>query len=769
MIGKSLGRYTPYGRKCSAEFLAELGWEDYKRGMLQPGESLDGYRVIRLIGSGGFGAVWLCQSEALGDYRALKFIPDIDPGRIQKEFDALCRYRTAAGQLRSPSIMPIEHVNRRSDGLFYIMPLADGYGSSDPLEASWCPLTLAAVMDRRRGEPTWFTSEEIKGYITPILHALQLLSDAELVHRDVKPDNILFLNGTPCLGDISLLGEDSHNITRRGTPGYSAPSWFVESGGPPDMFGAATTLYSLLTGNPPDKMGRAAFRWPPQGEDSLTPAERQNWQRIHNVIRRAVDERSAERFRTFDEVAQALNGRTDGPRGSAKNRRLLVVAGVTALVLAAGAAVALRNPFRDIQKPPVAAAPAAPNSDPSNPGGLNDKELADYRATASLAAIYFNEKNYQAALEMLGQLNTTYPVSNTFPYYSTLRAQCLYKLGRTDDAHEELRRGLLGKRLDLVSFGERMKLWDALGDVQGAEAEVTRIIEEFSPITLHYTARARLRLRRGDFDGAEKDILSASTLDNDPGRAGLADKLRTGYAEEFPDYARYLAEHGMVTITPPMPEEQPKPSPEAMPHETPAASPQQTEAAPPQPEKDLPKYRADLQRFEKAMKEARKTLIYPHELISGPVDTAIVALKKTLQDAPSHREVDRQLTEILKQMETSLKKVPPMPDVEAMTKGIAPLEALAKKMKSIPKTAEERVNYDWDVRPLVDGQLQKLQEDLGAEAYFRSQQSQKIADATAPFLNKYASTPDADGSMDYSLPITKTTGEFLGACNKLSE
>ena len=324
MIGKSLGQLSPHGEKCSAEFLAEPGCEDYKRGMLQPGESLDGYRVIRLIGSGGFGAVWLCQSEALGDYRALKFIPDIDPGRIQKEFDALCRYRSAAGQLRSPSIMPIEHANRRSDGLYYIMPVANGYGSSDPLETYWCPLTLAAVMNRRREEPAWFTSEEIKGYITPVLHALQLLSDAGLVHRDVKPDNILFLDGKPCLGDISLLGEDSHNITRRGTPGYSAPSWFLESGGHPDMYGAATTLYSLLTGNPPDKMGRAAFRWPPQGEDSLTAAEKAEWHRIHSIIRRAVDERPAERFRTFDDVAQALNG---DPRVAARQRRLLLVGG----------------------------------------------------------------------------------------------------------------------------------------------------------------------------------------------------------------------------------------------------------------------------------------------------------------------------------------------------------------------------------------------------------------------------------------------------------
>ncbi|MEI6340133.1 MAG: protein kinase family protein, partial [Verrucomicrobiota bacterium] len=415
--------------------------------------------------------------------------------------------------------MPIEHVNRSSDGLFYIMPLADGYGAAAPTDPAWRPMTMAAVIERRREEPTWFTSGEIKGYITSILHALQLLSDAELVHRDVKPDNILFLNGTPCLGDISLLGEDSHNITRRGTPGYSAPSWFVESGGNPDMFGAATTLYSLLTGNPPDKMGRSAFRWPPQGESSLSAPEKPEWQRLHRIIRRAVDERPAERFGTFDAVANVLDGNTDpgSPGGSASHRRRLLLAGLAGLVLI-GVVVAVLRHSPDTPKPPVAPTTVTQKSDPSNPGGLTDKELADYKATASLAALYFDEKNYQAALEMLKQLNTAYPVSNTVPYYSTLKAQCLYKLDRPEDAHAELRRGLLGKRLDLASFGERMKLWDALGDLPGAEAEATRIIEEASPITLHYTARARLRLRQGNFDGAEKDILAASTLDDDPAR-----------------------------------------------------------------------------------------------------------------------------------------------------------------------------------------------------------------------------------------------------------
>jgi serine/threonine protein kinase len=275
--------------------------------VLHPGEILDGYRLIRPIGSGGFGEVWLCQSDAIGDFRALKFIPATSTGHLEKEFDSICKYRAAATQLRSPSLMPIEHVNRRSDGLFYIMPLSDGYGVQDPTHEEWYPLTMAAILEGRRSESTWFTSEEIRNLITPILQALQLLSDAGLVHRDVKPENILFVNSLPCLGDISLLGKDTSNLTQRGTPGYSAPSWFVESGGHPDMYGSAMTLYAILTGNPPDKMGRAAFRWPPQGEQSLSATEREAWLMMHRAIRRAVEDRPAERFVDFVSFQRSLS------------------------------------------------------------------------------------------------------------------------------------------------------------------------------------------------------------------------------------------------------------------------------------------------------------------------------------------------------------------------------------------------------------------------------------------------------------------------------
>ena len=286
--------------------------------MLSPSQSFDGYLILRQVGSGGFGEIWICQSEALGDLRALKFIPSSRAGCLDKEFHALGLYRNAASKLRSPSLMPVEHANLLPGGLFYVMPLADGLSQLSPIDESWRPKTLSALIARQNTEPGWFSSREVKEWMASILEGLQLLSDAGLVHRDVKPENILFLNGSPCLSDISLLGEDAQQLTRRGTPGFSAPSWFIEGGGHPDMYGAAMTLYSLLTGNPPDKMGRSNFRWPPQGENSLSSTEREEWLRMHAAVRRAVDERPAERFADFSLFARALtNGVPHSDRDSA--------------------------------------------------------------------------------------------------------------------------------------------------------------------------------------------------------------------------------------------------------------------------------------------------------------------------------------------------------------------------------------------------------------------------------------------------------------------
>jgi len=475
--------------------------------LIRTGEVIDGYEIIRRIGSGGFGTVWLCRARLTGDYRALKFISGDAPDVAGKEKDALIRYRLAARKLHSPHLMPIEHVNSLPSGLFYVMPLADGYGAEDPADEAWHPWTLAAMIEQRRGLATWFSHDEVAALICPVLDALQTLLDGGFVHRDVKPENILFINGHPCLGDISLLGEDAQLVTRRGTPGYSAPSWYVDAGGHADMFGAAATLYTLLTGNPPDRIGKAHFRWPPQGEESLTPDEHREWLRLHRVVLRATEERPANRYLTYAAFSEAVLGGEQPP--TSRSPRTRIVAGALVLALILGAAAFFLIPREQ-----------SPIPEKVTTSGLTESEEADYKALASLAAIYFNEKNYQGALELLNQLLENYPVARqNSPLYSTLRARCLFALDRREEARAELKAGLTSGPIDAASFSQRMSLWQDLGDLENAEAEADRILREMRPITLYYMLRGSVRLQRGDFDGVEEDIQLASTLDNDPGRA----------------------------------------------------------------------------------------------------------------------------------------------------------------------------------------------------------------------------------------------------------
>lgn len=285
--------------------------------MLTPGTILDGYCLIHPIGRGGFGVVWLCQVEATGEYRALKYLPSSDLARLERELAALIRYRTEATRIQSPNLLPIEHVNRTDDGLFYSMPLADGLDVCAPCSSEWRPKILAALIRGRRNAASWFSAHEIQETLIPLAKAAQALSEAGVAHRDIKPENILFVEGRPCLGDISLLTDGGNVTIQSGTPGYISPRWYLESGGNPDQWGLAVTLYSMTTGNPPDKLGRASFLWPPQGEKSV---ERRIWNKFHRIIFRGTAEDPVNRFPDLNAFADAL--------ADATVKKPLMVAGV---------------------------------------------------------------------------------------------------------------------------------------------------------------------------------------------------------------------------------------------------------------------------------------------------------------------------------------------------------------------------------------------------------------------------------------------------------
>jgi serine/threonine protein kinase len=492
---------------------------------------LDGYRLIRFLGRGGFGEVWLCQSEAMGDFRALKFIPITHADRLEKEYAALLHYRKAAAQLRSPHLVPIEHVNRNDAGLYYVMPLADGATAVDPADPAWSPVNLATAIHERAEMPVWFSSKEIIALIRPVLDALQTLSDAGLVHRDVKPENILFFNGQPCLGDISLLGADASVITRRGTPGYATPSWYV--GGHPDMYGVAATLYALLTGNSPDKMGRAAFIWPPQGERSLSEAECGEWKRLHAVIRRACDERVSERFTDFRMIADALQKHV---RPSPKLPRIIA----TSLALVGVAAGTMVAAFRSKQ-PDVRDTTGKKEAAKDPLPELTQEQTADYQALAGMIQGYIGEGQYANALASVETLLSTYPQSRTQPAYSIARAMALRGLGRIEEAKVELRKEV-HLSPQIPPMAARKGLWEEFGDLPSAEQDLTRVLDKFGPNTFVLFLRADVRAQRGNFPGVltDKQAAYACNPKDESEQKRLVGTMWAPLESKYPGYADYL-------------------------------------------------------------------------------------------------------------------------------------------------------------------------------------------------------------------------------------
>lgn len=331
------------------------------------GQEIDGYRLVRPIGQGGFGTVWLCWSEASKSYHALKWVPG-DAGGFEQE--ALIKFREISQRLRSPNLIAIEHINRLPSAFIYTLPLADGAGADDPADEAWNPQTLAEHIEARQSP--WFSSIEILQIILPIINATAMLNNEGLVHRDIKPANILFFGGVPCLADMGLLSNDSVSLTRRGTPGFLAPSWFLESSGQPDMWGLATTLYSLLTGNNPDKMGRTAFLWPPDGKSSLSAPEQAQWQRLHAVIYRATHEKATERFRDFRTLASAVEGARIPARGKRKMVPALVAAGIVAAAVIAWFGLVKESPSKGALETPIILPAGYPKNLPANPTSPTD-------------------------------------------------------------------------------------------------------------------------------------------------------------------------------------------------------------------------------------------------------------------------------------------------------------------------------------------------------------------------------------------------------------
>ncbi len=211
---------------------------------IEPGQTLAGrYRIQRLLGRGGMGAVYLAEDEVLGELVALKVISSAFSNDEQAMIARFRREAAAARKVSSPSVIRIHDLGEARPGLLY---LSMEY---------FAGRTLADVIAQRGVVPM----KDVKDILGQIVTGLEAAHGAGVVHRDLKPSNVLVgERGAVKLIDFGLATTgmgDGLTATGAilGTPHYMAPEQVRGKtiDARTDIYALGALSYHLVCGRPP--------------------------------------------------------------------------------------------------------------------------------------------------------------------------------------------------------------------------------------------------------------------------------------------------------------------------------------------------------------------------------------------------------------------------------------------------------------------------------------------------------------------------------------
>jgi serine/threonine protein kinase len=232
-------------------------------------------------------------------YRAVKVVrrEDFEYERtFEREFEGIQRYEKVSQN--HPGLVSVLHVGREDAAGFYYyaMELADSE-SGDPVEASvegYRPRTLSSDLRRRSVR----SPRECVDLGVALAEALGHLHQAGLTHRDVKPSNIIYVNGQPKLADVGLVASSGQR-TFVGTEGYVPPEGPGTSSA--DLYSLAMVLYEMHTGK-----DRLDFPELPTNLEIPPSVNRDEWRALNAAICRAGSPDPRKRFDSAREFARAL-------------------------------------------------------------------------------------------------------------------------------------------------------------------------------------------------------------------------------------------------------------------------------------------------------------------------------------------------------------------------------------------------------------------------------------------------------------------------------
>ncbi len=318
------------------------------------------HEMLRVVGRGSYGEVWLARN-ILGEFRAVKVIyrQAFEHDRpYERELEGVRRFEPISRA--HPSQLNVLHVGRNDAAgcFYYVMELADDAGgidatpndggwahdSQEPAEdsssrhptsriqrpESYAPRTLKTDLDRCGRLPV----DECLRIGLALTAALEHLHAHGLVHRDVKPSNIIIVHGVPKLADIGLVASMEATMSFVGTSGFLPP----EGPGTPkaDLYSLGKVLYEASTGHDRQEFPKLPAQFA-EWDDAPRLVE------LNAVILKACAQDPRERYQSAHDMAADLVLLQRGQsvkRLRLVERRLALFtrAGIVALLLLAVAA-----------------------------------------------------------------------------------------------------------------------------------------------------------------------------------------------------------------------------------------------------------------------------------------------------------------------------------------------------------------------------------------------------------------------------------------------
>jgi eukaryotic-like serine/threonine-protein kinase len=266
---------------------------------LEPGTNLGPYRIVGEAGRGGMASVYKAHQAALARYVAIKVLPDFfatEPGfleRFQQE-------AVAVAQLRHPNILAIFDYGE-TDGVTYIVTeFVDGGTLADQMGK---PLPVEYAVE----------------ILNPIAGALDYAHRRGVLHRDVKPSNVLLQHdGTPVLSDFGLakmMMSANKRITQSGmivgTPEYMSPEQCAGEDLTPatDQYSLAVIAYEALTGRVPFTAATPVAVLMAQMQNALPPPRTINPELsdgVAAVLLKGLAKEPGDRYKTCHQLVRAL-------------------------------------------------------------------------------------------------------------------------------------------------------------------------------------------------------------------------------------------------------------------------------------------------------------------------------------------------------------------------------------------------------------------------------------------------------------------------------